>query len=98
MTLLSNKKILVFLILTFSLSSIFYYLKNSGDTSHDYTLALMWCPGIAAILTQLVFTQSIRNLGWSIPSSKYLSIGYFVPLDLCDVRLRFRMVDWNWHL
>ncbi len=80
MTQLSNKKILIFLILTFSISSIFYYLKNSGDTSHDYTLALMWCPGIAAIITQLLFTGNIRNLGWSIPSANYLLMSYVVPL------------------
>jgi uncharacterized protein len=77
---LSNKKILVFLVLTFSISSIFYYLKNSGGTSHDYTLALMWCPGIAALLTQLIFTHSIRDLGWSIPSANYLLMSYVVPL------------------
>jgi membrane protease YdiL (CAAX protease family) len=80
MTLLSNKKILVFLLLTFSLSTIFYYLIISGNTAHDYTLGLMWCPGIAAILTQLLFTRSIRNLGWSIPSSKYLLMAYVIPL------------------
>jgi uncharacterized protein len=78
--LLMNKKILVFLILTFSLSTVFYYLKNIGDTRHDYTLALMWCPGIAALFTQLLFTRSIRNLGWTIPESKYLVFGYLTPL------------------
>lgn len=80
MTLLSNKKILVFLILTFSLSTIFWYLIISGGTTQKYTLGLMWCPGIAAILTQLLFTRNLRNLGWSIPSSKYLLMAYVVPL------------------
>jgi membrane protease YdiL (CAAX protease family) len=80
MTLLSNKKIRVFLILTFSLSSIFYCLINSGNITHDYKLGLMWCPGIAAILTQLYFTRSIRNLGWSIPPLKYLLMSYVIPL------------------
>jgi membrane protease YdiL (CAAX protease family) len=55
-------------------------LKISGDTSPDYTLALMWCPGIAAILTQLLFTGNIRHLGWSIPSGNYLLMSYVVPL------------------
>ena len=77
MTLLSNKKIRLFLIVTFSLSAIFWYLILSGDTTHDYNLGLMWCPGIAAIITQLLCTHSIRNFGWSIPPSKYLFVAYF---------------------
>lgn len=80
MTLLSNQKILVFLILTFSLSAIFWYLIISGGTTQKYTLGLMWCPGIAAILTQLLFTRNLRNLGWSIPSAKYLLMAYVIPL------------------
>ena len=80
MALLSNKKIPVFLILTFFLSAIFWYCINSTGSIQGYSLALMWCPGMAAILTQLLFTCSIRNLGWSIPSSEYLLISYIFPL------------------
>jgi uncharacterized protein len=70
----------VFLISTFSLSTVFYYLKIIGDTRHDYTLALMWYPGIVALFIQLLFTLSILNLGWTIPESKYLVVGYLMPL------------------
>ncbi|XGV97880.1 MAG: lysostaphin resistance A-like protein [Leptolyngbya sp. BL-A-14] len=80
MTLLSNKKILVFLLTTFSLSAIFWYLIISGDTAHDYTLGLMWSPGIAAIITQLLCTRSIRGLGWALPAPKYLLMAYVIPL------------------
>ena len=80
MTLLSNKKILVFLLTTFSLSAIFWYLIIFGDTPDKYTPGLMWSPGIAAIITQLLFTRSIRGLGWSFPAPKYLFTAYVVPL------------------
>jgi len=45
----------------------------------------MWSPGIAAIITQLLFTRSIRGLGWSIPAPKYLFMAYVIPLIYASV-------------
>lgn len=65
-----NKKILLFLFLTFSFSSIFYYLGISGSF-YSYNLYIMWCPGIAAMITQLIFTGSLRGIGWRAGKFKY---------------------------
>lgn len=79
MTSTSTKKILVFLFLTFALSSIFYYFIISSGTIQAYSFGLMWCPGVAALITQLIFQRNIRSLGWSI-KPKYLLVSYGLPL------------------
>jgi len=76
----STKKILVFLVVTFAFSSIFYYLIISSASVQRYSLGLMWCPGVAAMITQLIFHHSLRGLGWKPGKFKYLLAGYGLPL------------------
>jgi membrane protease YdiL (CAAX protease family) len=77
---ITSKKILVFLVLTFGFSSYFYYLIiNSGSTG-TYSLGLMWCPGAAGIITQLIFQRSLRGMGWKPGKFKYLLASYSLPL------------------
>jgi membrane protease YdiL (CAAX protease family) len=75
----STKKILVFVFLTFALSSIFYYFIISSGSIQGYSTRLMWCPGVAALITQLIFQRNIRGLGWSIKPVKYLLVSYGLP-------------------
>jgi uncharacterized protein len=76
-----QKNIAVFLALTFALSSVFYYLIiSSGSLSTLYGLGLMWCPGVAAIVTQLIFQRSLRGMGWKPGRAKYLLVSYALPL------------------
>ncbi|MBN1265637.1 MAG: CPBP family intramembrane metalloprotease [Anaerolineales bacterium] len=76
----SWKKIIVFLGFTFGLSSIFYYFILRSGMIQTYTLGLMWSPGLAALLTQLIFTRSIRNLGWKFGKGRYLLLAYLLPI------------------
>jgi uncharacterized protein len=76
----SRKKILFFLILTFAFSSVFYYLIISSGSIQKYSLGLMWCPGIAALLTQLIFQRNLRGLGWRFGKAKYLLLSYGLPV------------------
>jgi uncharacterized protein len=80
MTPVPAKKIWVFLFLTFALSAIFYYFIISSGTITGYSTGLMWCPGLAAIITQLIFHRSLRGLGWKPGKFKYLLASYGVPL------------------
>lgn len=77
------KKIVAFLLLTFSFSSIFYYLILSSGSMHTsggiYTLGLMWCPGLAALITQLVFHRRLRGLGWKWGKTRYQFLSYIIP-------------------
>jgi membrane protease YdiL (CAAX protease family) len=76
----STRKILAFLFLTFALSSIFYYFIISSGSIQAYALGLMWSPGAAAIITQLIFQRNIRSLGWSLKPYKYLLVSYGLPV------------------
>lgn len=76
----ARKKILVFLLLTFAFSSIFYYLILSSESLHPYSFGIMWCPGVAAILTQLIFQRSLRGLGWQAGRLKYWLWSYGLPV------------------
>jgi hypothetical protein len=41
---------------------------------------MMWSPGLAAILTQLIATRSLRGLGWRLGPVRWLVIAYILPL------------------
>lgn len=75
-----SKKVVVFLVLTLALSAIFYTLIIASGSIQGYSAGLMWCPGVAALLTQLIFQRNIRGLGWSMKPSRYWLVGYGVPL------------------
>jgi CAAX protease family protein len=78
---ISHRKILVFLALTLAFSSIFYYLIiKAGKLESAPVFGLMWSPGVAAIVTQLIFHRSLRGMGWKPGSFKYLLIGYLLPV------------------
>jgi len=56
---------MVLLFLTLGISAIPNYLIISAGTMSEYALVAMWSPGIAAILTQLLFRKSLRGFGWA---------------------------------
>lgn len=83
------KRITTFIILTYSISSIFIYLSISagdlGAAGGLYGLGGMWSPGIAAILTQLLYRKSIRDFGWGWGKTKYQLWSYAIPVLYCFV-------------
>jgi len=79
----SIKRILTFLALTLAFSAIFYGLIiRAGTLSAGgglYMLGLMWCPGLAAIITTLLFQRNLRGLGWRLGRPRYWLISYVLP-------------------
>ncbi len=75
----TRAKIIAFVLLAFAFSSISYYIMLSTGSAADLAILWMWSPGIAAILTQLVFRDSIRNLGWRPGKARFLFVGAIVP-------------------
>lgn len=77
-------KIITFLVLTFALSSIFYFLIAAAGSTRAggglYEFALMWCPGVAALVTQFAFQRNLRGLGWRLPQRRFLAIAYLLPV------------------
>lgn len=87
MLLMENKTIrpiIIFLILTFTFSSLFYLLIiHSGRIAGGsglFSTGLMWCPGIAALSTCLIIKQKISGLGWQWGDSKYQVWSYLIPM------------------
>jgi membrane protease YdiL (CAAX protease family) len=82
-------RIATYLSLTFALSAVFYGLIICAGTLTAggglYTLGLMWCPGIAAMATALVFRRNLRGLGWRLGNVRYLAVAYVLPLAYAAV-------------
>jgi membrane protease YdiL (CAAX protease family) len=76
----SKKKIGVFLLLTLAFSSIFYFLIIRSGSVGALGLGLMWCPGVAGLITQFAFERSLRGMGWKPGKAKYLLAGYGLPV------------------
>lgn len=79
-----QKKITLFLVLTFSLSTFAYIplirIGMQNEESAPFVLILMFSPGLAAILTQLIATQSLRGMGWRLGKARWLGIAYILPV------------------
>lgn len=78
------REIITFLLLTLGLSLIFYYkIIASGDLEAAgalLILGLMWCPGVAALITRFAFQRNLRGLGWGLGKPRYLLASYGTPL------------------
>jgi membrane protease YdiL (CAAX protease family) len=80
----ARKYIVTFLILTFLTSSVFWLLiHQAGDIRASNGLlnfCLMWCPGLSATLTTLIYQRNLKGL-WSRPKPRsMLLLAYVVPL------------------
>lgn len=80
----NGKQIGTFLFLTLLLSSIFYALiiksGHLASAGGSYVLGLMWCPGLAAMLTRKLNGENLSSLGWKWGQTKYQVMSYFIPL------------------
>jgi len=79
----------LFLLLTLLLSSVFYALiigsGHLGAARGMYTAALMWCPGVAALLACRLRGESLARLGWGWGQSRWQVMSYLVPLAYAAV-------------
>ena len=80
-----RKEVITFLILTLLTSSIFFILIGLGQTNELIALGLMWCPGLSALVTRLIYRKSIAGLAWKLCQAKYLILAFMVPIILCVV-------------
>lgn len=80
----SRRAITLFLLITFALSSIFYFLiihtGKLGSGFGMYVTGLMWCPGLSALITTRILKRKISGLGWQWGKTKYQFRSYIVPL------------------
>ena len=78
----SRQRIILFVVLTFALSAIFWVLSSRAapGAQNFLTLGLMWCPGIAAMVTTLIYQRNLRGLGWGGGPVRYLLLSYALPV------------------
>lgn len=79
----SRKAVIIFLVFTFVLSSVFYFLIiHTGKLSSGfgrYTTGLMWCPGLSAIITSFILKRKISLLGWQWGETRLQVWSYLTP-------------------
>ena len=78
-----------FLGLTFASSAVLWWLIiSAGGLEANgglYVLALMWCPGVSALVTRLIFQRNLRGEGWLPGSPRWLALAYVLPLGYAGV-------------
>jgi membrane protease YdiL (CAAX protease family) len=81
------REIIVFLVLTVILSTLVYIpiiqagTINGGQSK--LASLLMLAPGLAAVITYLVFERSLRPVGWKLDKIQYLILGLVIPIIYC---------------
>ena len=84
-----RRPILAYLLFTWTLSSLFYFLiiKSAGTNAADgaYTAGLMWCPALGALLTCAYLGRPVASLGWKWGQTRYQAIAYLIPLGYSTV-------------
>ena len=83
----ARNKAIAFVALTFALSFPFYVLIISAGTVNAagglYVAGIMWCPGLACLLTRLIFQRNLRGIGGRWGKTRYQVSGYVIPLVAC---------------
>ncbi len=83
---MSNRtQIWTFLSLVVVASIVFNTLIIGGGglgnpATHKWVVYIMWAPGLAAIVTTLLATRSLRGLGWCPRPLGQLAVGWAVPV------------------
>ncbi len=79
--------IILFVLLTLLFSVIFWYLlarlapeKENANRLMIYTIAAMWSPGIAAVLTRLLYQHNLKGLGLWPVRALWLVPGMLIPV------------------
>ncbi len=82
----ARRRIILFLVLTYALSSIFYVLIiSSGKLKALPTLGLMWCPGVAALIVRLTTQRNLLGTGWGWGKTRWQVLAYLLPVGLALV-------------
>jgi uncharacterized protein len=84
-----TRSILLFLVFTTALSSIFYAFiiatGHVGGGNGAYELGLMWSPAIAALLSCRLSGLSLQSLGWGWGAWRWQWLAFAIPLGYTAV-------------
>jgi membrane protease YdiL (CAAX protease family) len=80
------RAVLVFVALTALLSGVFWAFINLTQTvTALYVFALMWMPGLAAVLTCRIVGRPLSSLGLGRWNGRFVLIAYAIPIAYCLV-------------
>jgi membrane protease YdiL (CAAX protease family) len=65
-------------------TAIYVPILRSGELG-PLTIALMWAPGVAALLAQLIHRRTVRGLGWRLGAPRHIAAGLLIPLAGCVI-------------
>jgi membrane protease YdiL (CAAX protease family) len=86
---MTRNKLALFLVLTAALSAVFHVLiaraGSIGANGGLYVAGLMWSPGVAALVTQLVTEGKLRGLGWRWGKTRYQLLSIALPLVIVSL-------------
>lgn len=78
------RQIRVFLMLTLAFSGVFWYcIIHAGrlGAGHGlYVTGLMWCPGVAGLITRWLYEGTVREVGWQWGRTRYQIFSYLIPI------------------
>ena len=78
------KKVGCFYALTMLFSSVFNtFVLHAGRMDAGnmlYVTGAMWSPALAAFATKALFGESIRDMPWRLGRTKYVWLGYLIPI------------------
>ncbi len=80
----TKKSVIIFLAVTFSLSSVFYYLMIAAGVL-EAAYGLMWCPGTAAMIVSRLYHRDENALNFRRCPAKYNLAGLWLPLMYCGI-------------
>lgn len=79
-----RRAVAVYLGFTLAFSSVFYCLivksGHVGGGGGEYASGVMWCPGLAALVTCKYLGRDVSSLGWKWGKTRYQVICYLIPL------------------
>jgi len=80
---MKRTELATFLGLTFVLSGFWWWrIVAAGGLEQGgvMVLALMWMPGLSAVLTFFLCRRTLRGLGWKLPHFRWALVAYLLPL------------------
>lgn len=74
----SKRNTYAFLILVFILTLVVHFMLPA-EGGNILTMLIMWTPGLAAIIINLVSKKTLKGLGWRF-SLRWMAIGWILPI------------------
>jgi membrane protease YdiL (CAAX protease family) len=80
-----NLELITFLVLTLGFSSIIWFKWISAKEISQlqgliYVIAIMWSPGLAALITRFIYHRNLKGLGWRWGKTKYQVLSFVLPV------------------